>query len=327
MARARDPGCGVRDRLFAGMVRGVGTVTDLADLRAIAEAATPGPWVMQKPGDNDLGAGTIFIDTHAYEDGPEPVIAETYPLREADAAYIAAASPSVMLELLDRVEAAEQSVPLDFDRLGVLVRQGMLILQRERGRLSKVTDEDVTRLVRGLVAEQSVPLDVERLALALHGSNIGRKSHVPYCSGPGPHRAHAQKIAAEYARLFPAQPTPTEHRPIKRIRARQAEERCLVDDEFWPCSFVQKQLPQPAGAAAMTHRLIDGYCPICNGGCLVGFGNPTMEHEAHLGDHNGYACGFSGPHCWACNEPWPCRSFLKENAALAASPDPEGPGE
>jgi hypothetical protein len=32
------------------------------------------------------------------------------------------------------------------------------------------------------------------------------------------------------------------------------------------------------------------------------------EHVAHRGNHDGYACGFSGPHCWSCNEPWPCRA-------------------
>lgn len=32
------------------------------------------------------------------------------------------------------------------------------------------------------------------------------------------------------------------------------------------------------------------------------------EHEVHWGDHNDYACELSGPHCWACNEPWPCRA-------------------
>lgn len=32
------------------------------------------------------------------------------------------------------------------------------------------------------------------------------------------------------------------------------------------------------------------------------------EHQAHHGNHVGYACGLSGPHCWACNEPWPCRT-------------------
>lgn len=50
--------------------------------------ATPGPWVVQVPGDNDPGAGTVFIDTHAYADGPEPVVAATYPLSEADARLI-----------------------------------------------------------------------------------------------------------------------------------------------------------------------------------------------------------------------------------------------
>ena len=37
---------------------------------------------------------------------------------------------------------------------------------------------------------------------------------------------------------------------------------------------------------------------------------PTTEagHEAHWGDHNDYACQLSGPHCWTCNEPWPCRA-------------------
>jgi hypothetical protein len=32
------------------------------------------------------------------------------------------------------------------------------------------------------------------------------------------------------------------------------------------------------------------------------------EHAPHRGNHDGYACGFSGPHCWECGEPWPCRS-------------------
>ena len=37
------------------------------------------------------------------------------------------------------------------------------------------------------------------------------------------------------------------------------------------------------------------------------FSDP-IEHAPHRGNHEGYACGFSGPHCWACNEPWPCRA-------------------
>lgn len=34
----------------------------------------------------------------------------------------------------------------------------------------------------------------------------------------------------------------------------------------------------------------------------------VITHEPHHGDHKGYACGRSGPHCWGCNEPWPCRA-------------------
>lgn len=58
------------------------------DLSRILREATPGPWVVQQPGDNDPGAGTVFIDTHAYEDGPEPVVAASYPLKLADAVLI-----------------------------------------------------------------------------------------------------------------------------------------------------------------------------------------------------------------------------------------------
>ena len=61
------------------------------ELRALSAAATPGPWVDQMPGDNDPGAGTVWIDTHAYEAGPEPVVAPSYPLSQADAALIVAA--------------------------------------------------------------------------------------------------------------------------------------------------------------------------------------------------------------------------------------------
>lgn len=34
----------------------------------------------------------------------------------------------------------------------------------------------------------------------------------------------------------------------------------------------------------------------------------SKAHAPHRGKHEGYACGFSGPHCWECHEPWPCRA-------------------
>lgn len=35
---------------------------------------------------------------------------------------------------------------------------------------------------------------------------------------------------------------------------------------------------------------------------------PDSDHAPHLGNHVGYACGFTFPHCWECAEPWPCRA-------------------
>ena len=54
--------------------------TQLGDL---LKEATPGPWVMQSPDD-----GPWYLDTHAFEDGPEPVWAPPQPISEADAALI-----------------------------------------------------------------------------------------------------------------------------------------------------------------------------------------------------------------------------------------------
>jgi hypothetical protein len=74
------------------------------------------------------------------------------------------------VELLNNsatIAATPQPEPagLDVERLAVLVRQGMLILQRERGRLSKVTDEDVATLLRGLLAALQ-PASREQLPLS-----------------------------------------------------------------------------------------------------------------------------------------------------------------
>ena len=41
---------------------------------------------------------------------------------------------------------------------------------------------------------------------------------------------------------------------------------------------------------------------------LLGEPEHPGEHEPHRGAHTDYACGFSGPHCWECGEPWPCRA-------------------
>ena len=62
----------------------------LDGLRALSDAATPGPWVAQSS--DDGATDPWWIDTHAYPDGPEPVWAPPqYAVSEADAAFIVVA--------------------------------------------------------------------------------------------------------------------------------------------------------------------------------------------------------------------------------------------
>ena len=76
-----------------------------------------------------------------------------------------------------------------------------------------------------------------------------------------------------------AQGTVPLHRPVKRIRNRQAEERCIVDGEFWPCRAAQPAPPLDvpewaiARAAYVMHiagegedcdpNVDAGWCPSC----------------------------------------------------------------
>jgi hypothetical protein len=75
----------------------------MTDLRALAEAATPGPWARSEvPGDTltvyqDSSGGAIAWVNGDNETGPH------HP--SADAAYIAAVSPDVVLALLDERDA------------------------------------------------------------------------------------------------------------------------------------------------------------------------------------------------------------------------------
>jgi len=86
---------------------------DILELRALAEAATPGPWFVQA--DRHRVCGIIGPKMAAYDDEPEQEwrevqIAETdgghYPPRWNDAAFVTAARSAVPA-LLDRVAALE----------------------------------------------------------------------------------------------------------------------------------------------------------------------------------------------------------------------------
>lgn len=80
---------------------------DLNELRAIAEAATPGPWETLG-GQGPVGTHAVC---HRMEQGTLVEIAyRDAHFDKANATHIAAFDPPTVLTLLDRVEAAEQAV-------------------------------------------------------------------------------------------------------------------------------------------------------------------------------------------------------------------------
>jgi hypothetical protein len=74
---------------------------DTANLRTLASAATPGPWAV-KLGHATFGDGTQVA--YVMEDAPDPCRVVAYEVGLPEASFIAAASPSVVLALLDEVE-------------------------------------------------------------------------------------------------------------------------------------------------------------------------------------------------------------------------------
>ncbi len=87
---------------------------DLTALRELAKAATPGEWVTT----NVEAHGVVdSFQVAAHEDGPLICTLETdgEPIR-ANQAFIAAANPAAILELLARLERAESQCLTDAER-------------------------------------------------------------------------------------------------------------------------------------------------------------------------------------------------------------------
>lgn len=83
-----------------------------AALRALAEKATPGPWVHAKDmghiGSVEIMSGACIVQVQALKprDGER---------RDIDAAYIAAANPAAVLALLDEVERLKGALRLSLN--------------------------------------------------------------------------------------------------------------------------------------------------------------------------------------------------------------------
>jgi hypothetical protein len=94
-------------------------MSNYAELRALALAATPGNWSAGGP---SFGATTpkylmdVTTDIDAYGDeatvcnGPGDWSEEYWPERSANMEYIAAANPAAILALLDEVEALRAQI-------------------------------------------------------------------------------------------------------------------------------------------------------------------------------------------------------------------------
>lgn len=81
------------------------------ELRRLAEAATPGPWVV-----TGLPAAYVYAQIENEDDNPDDVEVAGVG-RFQDALFIAAANPAAVLALLDRIAALEdESAVLRGDR-------------------------------------------------------------------------------------------------------------------------------------------------------------------------------------------------------------------
>ena len=98
---------------------------DLAELRAKAEAATPGPWTQ------DGHHMSLIIKCIAERGSPNARylcgdyinVADAGENWMVDAPFIAAANPAVVLALIDRSEKAEAERTLACDELGAVYRE------------------------------------------------------------------------------------------------------------------------------------------------------------------------------------------------------------
>ncbi len=118
---------------------------DIADLRAKAEAATPGPWTTGDCGD-------IYYDEET--PGGAFLLASTENGDRQSAencTFIAAANPSVVLALLDRLAAAEAELAMALVRISNQQFQNDNL--RENLRAMKAKEEGMSEVWKALAEE------------------------------------------------------------------------------------------------------------------------------------------------------------------------------
>lgn len=128
----------VDDKQGAG--KGVGRVgetemIDINELRRLTQKATPGPWKILPIGHGSQKfavADSEFLSILTVTDEGEATFGTVYD--DADAKFIAAANPAAISELLDRLEAAEQTAQdyLGIDREKAQIAQHLEAAEKAR---------------------------------------------------------------------------------------------------------------------------------------------------------------------------------------------------
>ena len=113
---------------------------DTKELRRLAQAATPGPWWVNQDGLNHgFERGVLEInanDWHALAGAWAINGAKPSEEGAANAAFIAAANPAVINELLDRLEAAEKEANKINGRLVEVKKRLQLIVEEPSNTMS-----------------------------------------------------------------------------------------------------------------------------------------------------------------------------------------------
>lgn len=140
------------------------TNEELARLKALAEAATPGPWDHDEEltpwridggevvGGDGTGRSVVYTDydwhvkvgeesdtgSAIYESTGEPATIVEH-VRKVDAAFMAAANPATILALIAKVE----SLAADAERLDFMMRMGFTSAGRYSGMVQVVWMDDI----------------------------------------------------------------------------------------------------------------------------------------------------------------------------------------
>lgn len=94
---------------------------DTKNLRALAEAATPGPWRHNK--DNEQLGDVVLGDSNYTVMQAMAVLGQPRQQRDVNAKFIAACSPDVVLALLDALERKDAALRCALDALQCVLAQ------------------------------------------------------------------------------------------------------------------------------------------------------------------------------------------------------------